>query len=113
MEPSATSGSGLRVVETRVYYDTSSGDVLHVHRLAVAPGQEVDDHLRRGVDAFDQWLRSQHDVALGFLRVEESDLPSSGPLRVDVASSSLVVSDAPRAGSDPSSTAPGGSGSAS
>ena len=50
MEPRAISGFGLRILETRAYYDTTSGNVIHVHRLAVRPGQEVNDDLRRGVE---------------------------------------------------------------
>jgi hypothetical protein len=37
VEPGATSGLGLRVLEARVYYDAVSGDVIHIHRVAVGP----------------------------------------------------------------------------
>jgi hypothetical protein len=86
VEPRATSGFGLRVPEIRVYYDTASGDVMHIHRLVVVPGQEGDDRLRGGVEAFDQWLRSQYDGELDFLSVSESDIPSEGPIRIDLDS---------------------------
>jgi hypothetical protein len=78
-------------VETRVYFDAASGEAVHVHRLAVAPDQEVDDDLRRGADAFDKWLRSRYlDRELDFVEVEESDLQGEGPISVDITSRTLV-----------------------
>jgi hypothetical protein len=78
-------------VETRVYFDTESGEAVHVHRLAIAPDQEVDDDLRRGVDSFDKWLRSRYlDRELDFVEVEESDLQGEGPISVDITSRILV-----------------------
>ncbi|MEV6850921.1 hypothetical protein [Actinoplanes sp. NPDC051411] len=80
---------GLRVMETRVYYDAISGDVVHVHRLAVGAGQEVDENLRKGLEAFDQWLRSQHEREIDFLNAGDSDLPA-GPIRVDVNTRTIM-----------------------
>ena len=88
MEPSAANALGMQVTATRVYFDTASGEAVHVHRIVVGPGQEVDDELRRGAEAFDEWLRSQHRAELDFLEVDESDMPE-GPISVDITSRTL------------------------
>jgi hypothetical protein len=89
MQPKANPGTDLRVVETRVYYDATSGDVVHVHRLAVGADQEVDENLRQGVEEFDRWLRSQHGPELDFIKAGDADLPH-GPIRVDVDSRTII-----------------------
>jgi hypothetical protein len=90
VEPRATPDPGLRIVETRVYFDTASGEAVHIHRLAVGPDQDPDDDLRRGADTFDRWLRSQHDRELDFIHVAESDLVGAGPISVDTGSRTLI-----------------------
>jgi hypothetical protein len=90
VEPGATSGLGLHVLEARVYYDATSGDVIHVHRLAVESDNDADENLRQGVETFDQWLRSQHDGELDFLVVSETDIPEKGPILVDINSRTLT-----------------------
>jgi len=77
-------------VETRVYFDPTSGEAVHIHRLAVGPDQDPDDRLRRGTDAFDRWLRAQHDRELDFIHVQESDLLGGGPISVDTRARTLL-----------------------
>ncbi|MGY1760446.1 hypothetical protein ACI79G_12830 [Geodermatophilus sp. SYSU D00779] len=90
MELGGTSVPGLRTAATRIYYDTASGEVVHIHRVAVGPGQEVDFELQVAIDAFDEWLRLQHGAELKVLDVEDSDIPTEGPIRVNISSRALV-----------------------
>lgn len=90
MQPRATPDPGLRIVETRAYFDAASGEVVHIHRLAVGLDQDPDDDLRRGADTFDKWLRSQHARELDFIQVDESDLVGGGRISVNTDSRTLI-----------------------
>ena len=92
MEPSAkkTAVAGRKIVQTRVYYYPSTGEAVHVHRLAAHNHETGDEkHLSAAVDLFDKWIRAKYGEELAYIVVAEDDLDRDGPLRVDPASRAL------------------------
>lgn len=82
---------GPQIEQSRVYYDPSSGEVVHVHQLIRAAGEELDrDQVEDEMNAFEEAVRQRHGD-LAYLVVQSEDLPTSGePIRVDVKQQKLV-----------------------
>ena len=76
---------GLEIKQTRVYYDPSSGDVVHVHQLVSAPGEELGaQRVEEEMKTFEEALRQERGD-LNHLVVQADDLPTSGEsITVDV-----------------------------
>ena len=82
---------GLKIEQVRVYYDPGSGDVMHVHQLVSAPGEELDSRrVEDEMKVFEEAVRQRHgDV--DYLVVEAADLQGSGEsMKVDVEQRRLV-----------------------
>jgi hypothetical protein len=81
---------GQRVLETRVFYHRTTGEVLHVHRIVAGAGQHLDEDQRQDAIALlEPSLRRQYGE-LESVTVEEVDVAGEGPLRVDLASRTLI-----------------------
>ena len=82
---------GLQVHETRVYYDPSTGKVLHVHQLVSAPGEPLSaDHIAAEMKSFENTLR-QRSADLDYLVLDIDDLSEFGDgVVVDVQQKKLV-----------------------
>jgi len=85
----------LRTVEIRVYYDPDTGNIVHVHSLVVAAGDELDDErIAEELAAFETSLTQRHGQQLGHIIADEAALAESiSPtvnLRVDTESRRLV-----------------------
>jgi hypothetical protein len=87
---------GLHVEASRVYYDPTSGEVVHVHRLVSAPGERLGEQaINREMNAFAESLRQRHTRELEVLAVEEAELnqliSGGGRLRVEAEARRLVT----------------------
>lgn len=79
---------GLKILETRVYYDARSGEILHVHQYALAGDAEPPDfeHLSELMDAGETAaLRCRPDADVAHLVVDASGLAPGASYRVDLA----------------------------
>jgi 2-phospho-L-lactate transferase/gluconeogenesis factor (CofD/UPF0052 family) len=87
---------GLRIEQIRVYY-LGSGDVVHVHQLVSAPGEELDSQrVEDEMKIFEEAVRQRYgDVE--YLVVEATDLQTSGEsIKVDVEQRRLVRAETSR-----------------
>jgi hypothetical protein len=87
---------GPRIEQSRVYYHPGSGEVVHVHQLVHAAGEELDrDRVEDEMKAFEDAVRQRHgDV--DYLVVQPEDLLTSGePITVDVAQHKLLRGQSP------------------
>jgi len=82
---------GLEVHETRVYYDPSTGKVLHVHQLVSTPGEPLSaDRIDAEMKTFEDALR-QRSADLDYLIVDVDELSRFGDgVAVDVQRKKLV-----------------------
>jgi hypothetical protein len=88
---------GLKIERVRVYYDPGSGDVVHIHQLVSAPGEELDsERVEDEMKVFEEAVRQRHgDV--DYLVVEAADLQASGEsIRVDVEQKRLLRAETTR-----------------
>ena len=95
MSKQPRSPEGLKVHQIRVYYDPSSGNVVHVHQLVTPPGESLNEQrIAEEMNIFEKTLRQRHDIGLEYLVIDESELQrASGPegnLRVDVPAKRLI-----------------------
>jgi hypothetical protein len=85
-----TAVAGRKIAQTRVYFKVSTGEAVHIHRLAAAVDETGEEkHLRDAVDLFDRWVRNKHDEELEYIAVDETDIDHEGPIYVDLNSRSL------------------------
>jgi len=82
---------GLQVYETRLYFDPETGNVLSVHQLVSAPGEQLSsEEIDAEMSAFEESVRKRHSN-VDFLVVEPGDLNAGDEgLSVDVKRRSLV-----------------------
>ena len=83
------------VVRAHVYYDSQTGEIVSVHRIAVPAGESLDDErLAQEVDAFEESLAQRQGQELTRLAVDEQALREAvAPrvsLRVDPQQGSLL-----------------------
>jgi hypothetical protein len=82
---------GLEVLETRVYYDPTTGKVLHVHQLVSAPGEPLSaDRVDAEMKTIEDSLRRQ-SADLDYLIVDADELRRfGGGVVVDVERKKLA-----------------------
>lgn len=63
---------GLKIERVRVYYDPGSGDVVHIHQLVSAPGEELDsERVEDEMKVFEEAVRQRHgDVTTSWWRLQ-------------------------------------------
>jgi hypothetical protein len=76
---------GLKVLETRIYYDPATGRVLHIHQLVSPPGEPLSaDRVNAEMKDFEMALR-QRGADLDYLTVDAHEvLASEGEVVVDL-----------------------------
>jgi hypothetical protein len=90
------SGPGaLRIIRAHVYYDPQSGDIVHVHRIAVPAGEELDEErIAEEVAIFEGSLVRQHGRVLPRIETDDAVLREAmapgASLRVDLTEARLV-----------------------
>ncbi len=73
------------VVRAHVYYDPQTGEIVSVHRIAVAVGESLDDErLAHAVDAFEESLTQRQGRELTRLAVDEEALREAVAARVSL-----------------------------
>jgi len=91
---------GIEILETRIYYDPASGEILHVQQYAIPSGGErpSPERLREVMEAR---TGPSHLAAAGaevpHVVVDAATLTSGARYRVDVDRGSLVEVEAPEA----------------
>lgn len=77
-------GEDLRVVKARVYFDTSTGEVIHIHQLAAGKGQELPaTEVEMEMGAFEEHLRTTTSSSVDFVDVEPTEIIEGAVRRVD------------------------------
>ena len=89
---------GLRIVRTRVYYDATTGEIVHVHRLAAAADEPLDERrMDEEMAVFEGTLAQRHDRPLEHIAVDDDAVQQAvAPdvnFRVDVRTRQLVRTD--------------------
>lgn len=60
----------MTIVQTRVYYDPDSGDIVQVHRLAVPEGESLDaERIEEWMSTVGSSIKQRHGRALESLEV--------------------------------------------
>ena len=95
MSEAGLSAPDLQIVQTRVYYDPETGDIVHVHRLAVATGDTLEqDRVEEEMAVFEASLEQRHGRPLDHIVVDDAALVEAVPpdvhLRVDLDTRRLV-----------------------
>lgn len=96
-------GPALAVVETRVYYDPDTGDVVHLHSLMAHPSDRLGERrIREEMATFEESLAVRHDRPLASLKLtaEEASrvLLPGVRLRIDVRDGTLIADHVPGRG---------------
>jgi hypothetical protein len=96
MSEPGMSAPGLQILQTRVYYDPQTGDIVHVHRLAVATGDMLEqDRIEEEMAVFEASLEQRHGRPLDHIVVDDAELTAAiAPdvhLRVDLDTRHLVT----------------------
>jgi hypothetical protein len=82
------------VHQIRIYFDTGSGDIVHVHQLVGEP--LPDERIAQEMGVVEASLRERHANGLDYLVVDDEALAQAmSPdvsLRVDLSSRTLVRS---------------------
>ena len=96
-------GPALAVVETRVYYDPDTGEVVHLHSLMAHPSDRLGQRrIREEMATFEESLAVRHDRPLASLKLtaEEASrvLLPGVRLRIDVRDGTLIANQAPGRG---------------
>jgi hypothetical protein len=82
---------GLQIVRTRVYFDTGSGHVVHLHQLVSAPGEDLTEEWTEAEMAVLEDALRQRLGEIDYLVVTADELAAAGEgARVDVARRRLV-----------------------
>lgn len=93
MSENPQEATGLTIALTRVYFDTETGQILHVHRIA-STGPLTDQEIAAEADAFAASIRERHGRALDSVEVDESELAAAvNPnvlLKIDTVGRRLV-----------------------
>jgi hypothetical protein len=92
---------GLQILRTTVYFDASTGVIVHVHRIAAAAGDELDDaRIEEEAAIFEESLERRHGRQLDRITVDEETLQEAASpavnLRVDIATRTVVRDDPER-----------------
>ena len=91
MSEQPASPPGLHVFETRVYFDTETGDVISAHQVVGPPGESFSaDQVETEMDDFEESLRVRHP-AVDYIVVDPQDLKGSEHgMKVDIETKSIV-----------------------
>lgn len=87
--------SQLKILQTRVYYDQDSGEIVHVHQLAVDPNDDLDDErIDEEMAAFEMSIAGRHGGTLEHIRVDSAAFEQvphhQSSYRVDPATQRLL-----------------------
>jgi hypothetical protein len=87
--------AGLRVQQIRVYFDPTSGEIVHVHQLLAPAGDPLDEQrIEDEMQAFEESVRDRHSEGLEYIVVDDELVREAvSPevnLRVDVSRRKLV-----------------------
>ena len=90
--------AGLQILRTTVYFDPSTGAIVHVHRIAAAASDELDDtRIEEEAAVFEESLERRHGRQLDRITVnQEAFQEAVSPavnLRVDIATRTVVRDD--------------------
>lgn len=98
MKDNTNAPGALEILQTRVYYEAESGEIVHVHRLAVPVGEALDaDRIQDEMSTFESSIEQRHGRILKAIDVEEStfDEARGGNIsfRVDVDAKRVLRAD--------------------